>query len=180
MKVVFEGLPVEIVQAEMDIPEPQSNNLRVIAKAKVRFAYEQLREPVIVQDSGFYIPSLNGFPGALVNHVLTTIGIDGIIKLVEDEERGCSFNQCLCYYDGGNLAHKPVFFESSVSGSLSPQPRGTMKDHFWSELALVFIPEGYSKTQAEMSDAEYLVVREKTSNHYAKKFSKWLMASLRR
>ncbi len=178
MQITLQSLFVEVVQAKMEILEPQHTDLRVIARAKVESAYAKLREPVITQDSGFCITALKGWPGALLNHELEHIGVDGILKVMAGKERSCYFKQCLCYFDGGLLAPEPVFFESSIKGSLALEPRGTMKNHFWSELALVFQPAGFSKTEAEMSDEEYFAMRKKTGEYYAQNFVAWLYERL--
>lgn len=81
---------IEVVQVALDIPEPRSDDLREIAKEKVLFAYEQIQKPCIALDAGFYVHSLNGFPKAFVNFALETIGIEGILRLVEGKPRHAS------------------------------------------------------------------------------------------
>lgn len=55
-------------------------------------------------DTDFRIDELNGFPRAFVNFSLDTIGISGILKLMEGKEnRKCAFNECLAYYDGKEI-----------------------------------------------------------------------------
>jgi len=73
---------IEVVHYPLELPEPRSDDLREIAKEKVLFAYKKIGKPCIVLDSGFYVHSLNGFPKKFVNFVLETIGIEGILKLV--------------------------------------------------------------------------------------------------
>lgn len=166
----IEVIPVIPVLAEL--PEPRSDDLREIAREKVLFAYQQIKKPCIAQDSGFYIQSLNGFPKAFVNFALQTIGIEGILKLVEGKQRECEFRNCLAYLD--DSLSGPVYFESSVKGRLAEKPSGEMKDYAWSELFTVFIPDGYSKTLAEMCAEEYKRWREeREKNSFATKFAKW-------
>ena len=44
------------------------------------------------------------FQKAFVNFALDSIGIDGILKLMEGKEhRNCRFTECLSYYDGKEL-----------------------------------------------------------------------------
>ena len=62
--------------------EPRSEDLEEIAKAKVIQAYEKVGHPCIAMDSGFYIEALGGFPKTFVNFALSTIGINGILKLM--------------------------------------------------------------------------------------------------
>src|SRR3989338_10669833 len=82
---------IEVVHKPIDLPEPRADDVQVIAEHKARFAYEIVKEPLVVLDAGFYIDSLNGFPRAYVNSALDTIGIEGILKLVERKKRDCEF-----------------------------------------------------------------------------------------
>ncbi|MBL7160432.1 MAG: hypothetical protein ISS93_01105 [Candidatus Aenigmarchaeota archaeon] len=163
---------IEVVQVHLDIPEPRSDDLQEIAKEKVLFAYDHIKKPAIAQDAGFYIHSCNGFPGAFVNLALNTIGIPGLLKLVDGEPRGCEFRNCLAYLDSS--LKEPVYFESSVKGTLSEQPRGEKGEHFWSDLSFIFVPEGETKTLAEMGMDEYQEWREvRLRDSFSSKFAEW-------
>ena len=164
---------IEVVNVSLDLPEPRSDNLQMIAKEKVLFAYDRIKKPCIAQDSGFYIPALNGFPKAFVNFALDTIKVNGILKLAAGEPRECEFRNCLAYFDG-SLA-EPVYFESTVKGTLAETLRGEEKAHQWSKLWLVFIPENKDKTLAEMSREEHLEWRnQRDIESFATKFAKWI------
>lgn len=171
----FEQNIVNIVQKIMDIPEPRSSDVEQIAKAKVLYAYDQVKEPIVALDAGFYIHSLNGFPKAYVNFALETIGLEGILKLVEEKDRSCEFLDCLAYID--DKLTEPVCFIGHVEGTLAKEKRGTVQPHMWSNLGLIFIPKDTDeeKTLGEMTPEENLAwrknSREKTSP--AKQFSDW-------
>ena len=100
---------------EYDLEEPRSDDIKYISEYKVKEAYKLVNKPCISLDSGFWIDELDGFPRAFVNFALDTIGIDGMLKLMENKEnRNCAFNECLAYHDGNeiplinyrNLAHE--------------------------------------------------------------------------
>lgn len=163
---------VEVVHFPIDLPEPRSDDLREIAREKVMFAYKKLNKPCIAVDSGFYVHSINGFPKAFVNFALQTIGVDGILKLVEGKHRTCEFRNCLAYMDGS--ISEPVYFESNVPGILSDDKKGEVKDFHWSELSQVFIPDGCGKILAEMGYEEYHEWRKKRKiDSFATKFAEW-------
>ena len=61
--------------------EPRSDDIKEIATAKVKQAYDLVKRPCIALDTDFRIDELNGFPRAFVNFSLDTIGIDGILSL---------------------------------------------------------------------------------------------------
>lgn len=145
----FQKYGLRLSQAELDLPEPRSDDLRVIAREKVLYAYDRLRKPCLALDAGFFITSLNGFPRAFVNFTLETIGIEGILRLAEGKPRHCEFRNCIAYMDGS--IDQPVLFESGIRGTLSEAKRGQLSAIDWSELSLIFIPEGASKTLGEMT-----------------------------
>ena len=92
---------VRLRAQKVDFAEPRSNDLEVIAREKLRQAREVISGPCFVQDSGFYVKALNGFPGSYVNFALETIGVEGFLMLMEGkEDRSCGFRQCLAYFDG--------------------------------------------------------------------------------
>lgn len=166
---------IKVIHQNIELSEPRTDDLREIAIQKVLAAYEEIKKPVIAQDSGFYIHSLNGFPKSFVNFVLETIGIKGILKLTEDKPRECEFRNCLAYYDG--TLKEPILFESDVRGILTKSPRGEVKDYFWSDLFLVFVPDGENKTLAEMTWKEYQKWRNKRllKHSFITKFAKWFL-----
>lgn len=142
---------VEVVKVPLDIPEPRASHVEEIALAKAQIAYRELQHPVVVNDSGFYIDSLKGFPRAYVNFALETIGLDGILRLVRDDaSRQCKFRECMVFTDGD----EDKIFVGEVYGTVADSKRGYIKEYHWSPLSQIFIPEGYNKTMAEMNEAE--------------------------
>ncbi|MBI5398142.1 hypothetical protein HZB03_01640 [Candidatus Woesearchaeota archaeon] len=170
------GSGITVIAAPLDIPEPRSDDVKEIAVAKVRYAHQHLQKPVVALDAGFYISSLNGFPRAFVNFALETVGLEGILKLVEDKSRDCEFRECLAYVDG--IDSEPRCFMGRVPGSISSKQHGLMAPHLWSTLALIFVPEGCQKTLAQMSYDEYADVRSRATRKnpsVGKLFSEWIM-----
>ena len=136
---------------EYDLDEPRSDDIKYISKYKVMEAYEIVKKPCISLDSGFWIDELDGFPRAFVNFTLDTIGINGILKLMEQiENRSCRFTECLSYYDGKNIYQ----FMGKHEGTLTKEILGNDSTKKWSDLWYIFKPEGYEKTLAQMTDSE--------------------------
>ena len=110
-----------LIPYNAELIEPRTDDIKEIAKEKVLQAYTLVNEPCIALDAGFFIKELKGFPRAYVNHALETIGIDGILKLMEDKiNKECEFRSCLAYYDGIEIK----FFESKSQGKLAETIRG--------------------------------------------------------
>ena len=151
---------VTLAARKIDFAEPRSNDLTVIAREKLRQARKVISGPCFVQDSGFYIEALNGFPGSYVNFALSTIGMEGILKLMEGKEnRKCGFKQCLAYFDG---QHEHIFTAENT-GTLAQASAGQDCAAQWSGLWHIYIPEGYDKTLSEFSQDE-LEARRKNGN----------------
>lgn len=161
LKRRIERYDVEVVQANLDIPEPRSSDVEEIAKAKADLAFGKILKECIVVDAGFYIPSLGGFPRAFVNFALETIGLPGILRLVDGKARACEFRECLAYmgeaiaHDEASTMPDPRLFTSHIRGTLAAEPRGVRQPYHWSELSTIFIPEGETKTLGEMDEGEY-------------------------
>ena len=145
----FDNLKISTYDFELD--EPRSDDVKEIATAKVMQAYKMVGKPCIALDTGFFIEALNGFPRAFVNFSLDTIGIDGILKLMQGKEnRKCKFEECLAYYDGKEVR----YFYGKHPGNLATKMQGVDRDGKWSDLWYVFKPEHFDKTLAEMDDVE--------------------------
>lgn len=173
----MEPYGIQVVQIKMELQEPRSSDVEEIAKGKATTACRQLHKPVAVSDAGFYIHSLNGFPRAFVNFTLETIDLEGILTLLTGKDRQCEFRECLAYMDGDLT--EPVCFTANVRGTLATEIRGEIQEHFWSRLALIFIPNGGAKTIAEMTPIEYTawrkISREKESS--SSLFTNWFVTN---
>ena len=86
----FKDLKISTYEYELD--EPRSDDIKYISEYKVREAYKLVNKPCVSLDCGFWIDELNGFPRAFVNYALDTLGLQGILKLMEDKNnRNCKF-----------------------------------------------------------------------------------------
>ena len=153
LQIAVSEFGINVIRVPMDIPEPRSHDVREIAIEKIRYAFKNIKKPCVVQDSGFYITSLNGFPRAFVNFALETVGIDGILKLAEGKGKECRFRHCIAYMDDD--LEEPKLFESVIKGQLAESPLGDIGEVGWSKLSTIFIPENMDRTLAELSKEEY-------------------------
>ena len=170
----FKNLKISTYEYELD--EPRSDDIKLIATAKVKEAYEVVKKPCMAMDTDFYIDALNGFPKAFVNFALDTIGIDGILKLMEDKDnRKCCFRECLAYYDGVDIK----YFYGECKGTLTKERRGLDTEDKWSDLWYIFVPKNCTKTLAEMTKEEiYERKRTDESKDALEEFAKWYKSEL--
>ena len=155
---------------EYELEEPRSDDIKYISKYKDMEAYKIVNRPCISLDCGFWIDELNGFPRAFVNYSLDTIGIKGILKLMEGKEnRVCKFTECLSYYDGKELQQ----FMGKHEGTLSRKILGNDTDKKWSDLWYIYKPYGYDKTLAQMTEEEREHRKKYKSVDSMKEFANW-------
>ncbi len=155
---------------EYELEEPRSDDIKYISEYKVKEAFKIVNKPCISLDCGFWIDALNGFPKAFVNFALDTIGINGILKLMENKEnRSCRFTECLSYYDGKEI-HQ---FMGKHEGNLSEEILGNDTDKKWSDLWYIYKPYGYDKTLAQMTEEERQSRKKYKSSDSMKEFADW-------
>jgi len=154
VKEKFEKENITIDYFKCDLDEPDINDIKYISKVKATEAYNELKKPVFVADSGFYIenyPNNPNYPGAFVKRSGISSNIEELLETMKDvENRKCYFLDCLTFYDGEEY-HQ--FFGIS-KGTLSKKIKGEDRKRAWSNLWLVFIPDNCTKTLAEMTDEE--------------------------
>ncbi|MFC1659164.1 non-canonical purine NTP pyrophosphatase [Pseudomonadota bacterium] len=173
------GLPVMVKQHTMKLTEIQANDAEEISRAKAREAFAELKAPLIVEDSGFHINALNGFPGVYARYLLDTIGSEGIIKMMEGvPDRSCKFIAVTTFIDGsGKLIS---FRDAEGKGVIAKKKDETHNPLAWSDLWRIYIPEGLNKTLSALTE-------EESNKHYngaGKKkgslflFAEWLSKNL--
>jgi XTP/dITP diphosphohydrolase len=142
-----------VVQAALGIPEPRFSGVEDTAVHKVLYAYNELQQPVVANDSGFFMHDLRGFPGTFVNYALSTVDVPGILRLADLTDRTCMFRHALAFHDGQGA---PVVFVDEVAGTIAPAERGVYdKTYHWSALVKIFIPNGLNQTLGELDEATY-------------------------
>lgn len=162
---------IQFTTYDFELDEPRSDDLKEIATAKVKQAYEMVKKPCIALDTGFFIDALNGFPKTFVNFALDTIGIAGILKLMENEtNRSCRFEECLAYFDGMQIR----YFYGRHSGNVAYQKEGSNREEKWSDLWYIFKPNHFEKTLAQMDALERKERRKIDGSQEAlREFAKW-------
>lgn len=131
----------------LEIDEIQEIEVEKVVKDKARKAYLKTKNPVLVEDTAFYLEAWNGFPGALIKWLLKTVGNKGICKLMEKEKnRNVTAKTCFCLCDG----KKFNIFTGELKGKIPAKPKGET-GFGWDP---IFIPQGYKKSFAEMSREE--------------------------
>jgi len=138
-------LGIKLNHSDLDLDEIQSIDVEEVARHKVKQAYEILKEPVIVEDTGLYFEELNGLPGALIKFFLKKLTLNQICSLVKENRKATAII-CIAFFDGQDLKT----FKGETKGEIATEPRGT-NGFGWDP---IFIPEGYNQTFAEITSEE--------------------------
>ena len=150
--------------------EIQSRKLTEIALFAAKQAAESTRKSIVVEDAGFFVRGLGGFPGPYSSYVFGTLGWEGILKLLHSvRNREASFEAVVAYCEP---SQRPICFTGSVNGAVTRRAKGSNGFGF----DPIFAPRGNRRTFAEMSTDE-----KNLYSHRAKaftKFCKWFASSL--
>ena len=148
-KQALEPLGVQVDNVKLETPEIQSDDVVDVAKFSAKWAANELNKPVIKNDTGFFVKSLNNFPGAYMHYVDDTLGIDRFLKLMEGiEDRSAYFKETIAYCEPGG---EPVIFEGITKGTIAKEAAG---EYGWGIIDHIFIPEGENKTLGCFPDEE--------------------------
>lgn len=163
-KSILKSFGISLHFFKIELEEIQSNSLSEIALKKSMQAFTKLKKPVIVEDDGLFINSLEGFPGPYSSYVFKTIGNKGILRLVSDT-RAAKFVSNISFSDK-NFSKS---FESKIDGRISKTPKGIGWGY-----DPIFIPLNSKKTFAELKNKNELSHRYKA----LKKFANWYLHML--
>jgi XTP/dITP diphosphohydrolase len=137
----------ELVRSDADCDEIQADTLEEV----VRGCLEQLRqeglENFVIDDSGLFVNALGGFPGVYSAYALRTIGLEGILRLLERrDDRSAHFECCIGAFIGG----EEFTVTGQSEGTIALTASGTGGFGF----DPIFVPSGYDRTFAEISISE--------------------------
>ncbi len=167
---VLRDFGIELYPVNVEKLEIQSEDLEEIARFAALQAYQALGKPVVVEDSGLFIEALGGFPGPYSSYVYKTIGLKGVLKLMEGEENRKAYFEAVVAIA---LSEQDVkTFVGRVEGRIAGEARGSHGFGF----DPIFIPMGFDKTFAELG------IEVKCSlSHRAKAFrafGEWLRTNI--
>ncbi|KAK4049438.1 nucleoside triphosphate pyrophosphohydrolase ham1 [Microbotryomycetes sp. JL201] len=147
--------PIEITSKDVDVPEIQGTT-REVAIAKVKAAADKIGGACITEDTALSFDALGGLPGAYIKAFMSTIGHDGINRMLQGFDDKSADAICTFAYCAGP-GQEPILFEGKTRGRIVPARGPT---HFgWDP---IFEVQGTGKTYAEMDGEE----KNKLSHRY--------------
>ncbi|KAF9115042.1 hypothetical protein BGX27_009160 [Mortierella sp. AM989] len=137
------GEHFQLDSINIDLPEIQGSSFE-IAREKCKKAAEIAKGPVYVEDTGLGFGALKGLPGPYIKWFLESIGLEGLVKMLDGYSDKSAVAFCTIAYSPGP-GSEPILFEGSIQGSIV-DPVGPR--HFgWDP---IFKPIGYDDTYASM------------------------------
>ena len=154
---------IEFIPNDYDAVEMRSSDPEEIAIGSAKDAYAKIKRPLIVEDSGLFIETLKGFPGTYSAFVFHTIGVNGVLKVMEHKvKRAATMKSAVAYTDGKSVKS----FLGEVKGIVPKDSRGVSGFGY----DPIFIPEGKDRTFAEDLDYKASVSHRAQS---IRKFCEW-------
>jgi len=139
---------IKVIHVDYDYPELRSNDPEEIVQLAARQVADKLQKPVVVEDSGFFIESLHGFPGTCTEYVHNRIDNKGFLKLLEGvHDRRCWYKSAIGFCMPGQ---EPSSFLGTEEGTVALEVKGKQG---WGQDP-IFIPQGNTKTYGELRTAE--------------------------
>lgn len=141
-------LGIDVAGSDLKPVEIQADSLEEISRAKCDVLVGRLAPPFIVDDGGLFVTALHDFPGVYSAHTLKTLGVPGILKLMEGvTDRRARFEAVVSYHDASG---KTWSFHGRCDGTLTTEPRASGHGFGYDP---IFVPEGQTRTFAELPAA---------------------------
>lgn len=167
------GHTVEMI--EMEFTEGREEDPKIIAIDKAKQAWEYLHKPVIVEDGGFFIDALGGFPMTHVKFSLQTLGVKHILKMLEGEtNRSAEWRMSLAYVFGDDRVETFTFVNR---GHLTQDIRPELRE-CWTDFWRIWVRNNDNPKQLAISELTGDDLQQydrwwKDNSHYVM-FAKWL------
>jgi XTP/dITP diphosphohydrolase len=142
------GHGYELERLDTAYPEIQANTLEETIVPGLTWLISKYDRPVMIDDSGFFVDALKGFPGVFSSYVFKTIGCEGMLRLMEGRpNRSARFECCIGFMAPGD---EPFIAKGVAKGTVSHEMRGSGGFGY----DPIFINEGHTKTYAELDVEE--------------------------
>lgn len=136
---------INIIGKKLEIREPMSSDQIEVVLAKAKQAFDKLKKPLIVDDSGVYFEAYNNFPGTFTKYLFKGVGYKGILKLLEGESRGAFFEVLVCYID----SKQAIVSSGRCYGEILKEVKGDPVDGC--EYCNIFLPKGRKRPLIDYS-----------------------------
>jgi non-canonical purine NTP pyrophosphatase (RdgB/HAM1 family) len=144
------GITVE--QLDRSYDESHDDTIQDIARKAAKRLAEELKRPVMVEDTGIFFAAYPSFPGTMPKLAFQGLGYAGLLKLLEGKkgrQRAAYFLSCIAYCEPGG---KPQAFKGRLDGTIIDHVEDLKKDVMPYER--IFVPEGDTRTISKLTREE--------------------------
>lgn len=129
---------IETDPRQLDIPEYRFDLLEDVSRSKAEHAFAEFQKPLLVDDTGIFFEVYDEFPGVVTKFIFQKIGLEGLLKLIEDKDnRKAYYKSCITYIDEPG---KPITFSGEFHGKIPSKPSDQLDTHF--PYDSIFVPKG--------------------------------------
>lgn len=140
---ILSPVDVDIVPVSRKIEELQTQDVDALVRDKLIKAFHEIGRPLFVEHTGLYLRGLNDLPAGLTQIFWDRLEARRFADLVAALGDDKVIAKTVLGYCDGRQMH---LFEGAIEGTVPRTPAGP-EDFQWD---CVFIPDGYTKTFAEM------------------------------
>ncbi len=143
---LFESAGIDLEWKHLKYEEIQADTTEEVSRDSCVKLRTSIEGDFFVEDTGLFIDELNGFPGVYSSYVQKTVGNRGILRLLSGADASAEFKTVISLSQGTELLQ----FTGILRGKIAPSELGS--EGFGYDP--IFIPEGGSKTLAQMGVGE--------------------------
>jgi len=159
-------LGIEVKGCGLEIDEIQSLDPETVASKKAASYFQEIKKPLLVEDVSLTFEALKTLPGTYINDFFKALGNEGLVDLLcNTSNRKAIAQTTLVFIDDERKSH---IFIGITKGEIASVPKGS-SGFGWDP---IFIPNGETRTFAEMSEKEKAKYSMRTKA--LAKFKTWL------
>jgi len=153
---------IDVEQQQLEIDEIQNHDPIKISRHKADTAFMMLRKPIVINDTSWIIPALNGFPGGYMKDIAEWFKPEDFINLIKDKP-----DKRICCIETVIYKDKDInkIFNKEFWGEIAAKPRGKSGNSI--EKVAIF----NNKTLAEFHDEGRFAYESK--DYVWHDFAKW-------
>lgn len=144
----------DIPHHSIDVDEIQTLDMRALVEHKARQAFEQIGQPVLVEDVSLTFDAWGKLPGPFIKFFVQGAdtleqGVEKLSRMLDGFDNRAATASCtFAFFDGKDI----TYFDGRLRGEIVKVPRGENGFGF----DKIFQAEGFEgKTAAELDEAEY-------------------------
>lgn len=140
---------IELSHKSIETPEIQDINLESIVEFSANWALKELHGPLLVNDFGYFISALNGFPGPFSKQVIEWFTLDDWMRLLSTVEDRTLIVKWAYALAAPNHQTKTIVF--TMKGQLASNPG---KEGGWNDMHRFYIPQGFNVPYSDLSELQ--------------------------